>query len=172
MNQPLGIASRPLRAGTDAAATHGHTHDQGHTPTQVAGRALPRAHCAEPVDLQGRRCQVPQPGGCGRTRLGLDGRSRRGGARAPAAGRRCHAQSRGRTRLPTRAHRTAPQGRHADAAVGRVPRCPRRPADLGLHPVLRPLQGVRQDAQALDAAAATRRREALHRLRWSDPRVG
>ena len=34
------------------------------------------------------------------------------------------------------------------------------------------LQGVRQDAQALDAAAATRRREALHRLRWSDPRVG
>lgn len=29
MNQPLGIALRPLRAGPDATATHGHTHDQG-----------------------------------------------------------------------------------------------------------------------------------------------
>jgi hypothetical protein len=55
--------------------------------------------------------------------------------------------------------------------VGRIPRGPRRPADVGVHPVLRSLQGLRQDAQALDAPAAARRREALHRLRRTDPRV-
>ena len=45
-------------------------------------------------------------------------------ARTPADGRRCRAQPRGRTRLRPRAHRTAPQGRDADAAVGRIPRRP------------------------------------------------
>ncbi len=162
MNQPLGIASRPLRAGTDAAATHGHTHDQGHTSTQVPRGPVARAHRAEPVDLQGRRRQVPQPGRRRRSRLGFDCRARRGVARTPAHGWRCGVQPGRRTRLRARPHRAAPQGRDADAVVGRIPRRPRRPADLGVHAVLRSLQDVRQDAQALDAPAAARRREALH----------
>jgi hypothetical protein len=55
------------------------------------------------------------------------------GASAPrTAGRRA--------RLRPRAHRTAPQGRDADAAVAGVPGRARRPTHLGLHPVLRALQ--------------------------------
>jgi hypothetical protein len=42
MNNRWGIALRPFGRRADAAATHGHTHDQGHSQTQVPGRAIAR----------------------------------------------------------------------------------------------------------------------------------
>lgn len=63
-------------------------------------------------------------------------------------------------------------GRDADTAVGGIPRCSPRRAHLGLHPILRALQTLRQDAQALPAPAAPRQQEAVHGLRGAHPGTG
>ena len=40
MNHPWGIALRPFGRRADAPATNGHTHEQGHSQTQIPGRAV------------------------------------------------------------------------------------------------------------------------------------
>jgi hypothetical protein len=47
MNHCWGLASRLFCRRTNAPATNGHTHDQGHPPTQVQRRALARGHRAQ-----------------------------------------------------------------------------------------------------------------------------
>lgn len=66
-------------------------------------------------------------------RLGLDGRTRRGIAGTPPDGRWCGPHPRDGVRLRSSAHRTAPQRRHADALVGRVPP-PTKGAERGRTP--------------------------------------
>ena len=162
MNQPLGIASRPLGPGADAAATHGYTHDQRRPPTEVA-RQPSHEQIAHTLTIS--KGVVAKYVGLA-SAAGLDwahGRSRRSGARTPADGG--FRAARRRARLGPHPPRTRRKGVTLMLLWQEYARRPPAGPHLALHAVLRALQGLRRAAQALDAPAPARRREAVHRLR-------